>query len=476
MSAQSNSKQKGVRKTLLMGIFWRILIIEAILLIGTLLYEAISINADLSHLSWYAFRILGLVVIIILFMMLTLQRFLTKKIIAPLEAIAAANERFLQENENEAKDLDLFEDAPREIAGIASTRRRMLETILKVSEERLQLAGFIRDTFGRYLSRKVVDEIIEKPAGRRIGGRKETVTVLMSDLRGFTGMSEAEDAEVLVRLLNRYLERMSGIILRYDGIIDEFIGDAILAVFGVPEKHEDDAQRAIACALTMQNALQELNGEMTAEGFPVLEMGIGINTGNAVVGNIGSEVRTKYGIVGTVVNRASRIESNTVGGDVLIGEETYRLVRDFVTVDAPRSVMMKGLKSPLVYYSVTSIGPPYDVALKRSSESKKGAEIHLPFQCWKVEDKKIVGEPWSGETVFFKEHLITAYFNQQIAPMTDIKLIFDFCVEAHCFDDVYAKVLPAEEYEQKSSLHRLGITSMSQKDREILSKWVSAAS
>jgi len=88
----------------------------------------------------------------------------------------------------------------------------------------------------------------------------------------------------------------------------------------------------------------------------------------------------------------------------------------------------------------------------------------------------IVGEPWSGETVFFKEHLITASLNQQIAPMTDIKLIFDFCVEAHCFDDVYAKVLPAEEYEQKSSLHRLGITSMSQKDREVLSKWVSAAS
>ncbi len=476
MPAQSRNRHKGVRETLLMGVFWRILIIEAILLIGTLLYEAVSTNADIHHLLWYAFRILGLVCIIILFMMFTLQRFLTKKIIAPLEAIAAANERFLQENENEAKDLDLPEDAPREIKGIVSTRRRMLETILKVSEERLQLAGFIRDTFGRYLSRKVVDEIIEKPTGRSIGGRKETVTVLMSDLRGFTGLAEAEDAEVLVRLLNRYLERMSEIILGYDGMIDEFIGDAILAVFGVPEKHEDDAQRAIACALTMQNALQELNAEMTAEGYPVLEMGIGINTGNAVVGNIGSEVRAKYGIVGTVVNRASRIESNTVGGDLLIGEETYRLVRDVVTVDAPRSVMMKGLKSPLVYYSVTSIRPPYDVALKERSESKKGAEIHLPFQFWTVEDKKIVGGPWSGETVFFKENLITASLNQPIVPMTDIKLVFDFCAEAHCFDDVYAKVLPTEEYEHKSSIHRLRITSVSQKDREVLNKWISAAS
>lgn len=475
MPEEPSSKDKGVRETLLMGVFWRILIIEVILLIGTLLYEAVSRDAGISHLLWYALRILGLVGIIILFMMVTLQSFLTKKIIAPLEAIAAANERF-QESEKGAKDLDLPENAPREIKGIVSTRRRMLETILKVSEERLHLADFIRDTFGRYLSRKVVDEIIEKPTGRRIGGRRETVTVLMSDLRGFTSMSEAKDAEELVRLLNRYLERMSRIILRYDGMIDEFIGDAILAVFGVPEKREDDAGRAVACALSMQNALQELNNEMMAEGYPALEMGIGINTGNVIVGNIGSEARTKYGIVGTVVNRASRIESNTVGGEVLIGEETYHFVREFITIDAPRSVMMKGLKSPLVYYSVTAIGPPYDVALTGRSKSKRGVEIHLPFQCWKVEGKRIVGEPGSGETMIFKENLLTASINQPIEPMTDIKLIFDFCVEAHCFDDVYAKVLPAEEYEQKSSIHRLGITSMNQKDREVLKKWISEAS
>ena len=143
----------------------------------------------------------------------------------------------------------------------------------------------------------------------------------MSDLRGFTSMSEARDAEEVVRLLNRYLARMSEIIFAYDGIIDEFIGDAILAVFGVPEKRKDDPARAVACALSMQNALHELNDEIISEGYPALEMGIGINSGTVIVGNIGSEMRAKYGIVGTVVNRAARIESNTVGGEVLIGEE-----------------------------------------------------------------------------------------------------------------------------------------------------------
>jgi adenylate cyclase len=475
MPDQSSSKDKGVRETLLMGVFWRILIIEVILLVGTLLYEAVARDAGISHLFWYAFRILALVGMIILFMMVTLQRFLTKKIIAPLEAIAAANERF-QKSDYEAKDVDLAMEAPREIKGIVSTRRQMLHTILKVSEERLHLADFIRETFGRYLSRKVVDEIIQKPSGRSIGGRLETVTVLMSDLRGFTSMSETTEAEEVVRLLNRYLARMSEIIVGYDGTIDEFVGDAILAVFGVPEKREDDPARTVACALSMQNALQELNDELMAEGYPALEMGIGINTGTVIAGNIGSEVRAKYGIVGTVVNRAARIESNTVGGEVLIGEETYRLVRDFVTTDPPNSIMMKGLKSPLVCYSVKAIGLPYGVALIRRTESEKGVEIRLPFNCWKVDGKNIVGEPRRGETSMFKENLITASISPALEPMTDIKLIFNFCAEAHCFDDVYAKVLPVEEGIQKSATHHLGITFMDQKDREVLKKWISEAS
>ncbi|MBT3257981.1 MAG: hypothetical protein HN366_16220 [Deltaproteobacteria bacterium] len=475
MSHYISRKDRGVRKTLLMGVFWRILVIEAILLIGTLLYEAVSGDAGVSHLLWYALRILGLVGIIILFMMVTLQRFLRKKIITPLEAIAKANEQF-QKNDSGVEDIDLPEETPREIKGIVSTRRQMLDTILKVSEERLHLADFIRDTFGRYLSRKVVDEIIEKPAGRKIGGRRETVTVLMSDLRGFTSMMEERDAEEVVLLLNQYLGRMSEIILGYDGTIDEFIGDGILAVFGVPEKQLDDAARAVACALSMQNALQQLNDEIISEGYPVLEMGIAVNTGSAIVGNIGSRARTKYGIVGVVVNRAARIESNAVGGDVLMGEETYRLVSGSVTTDPPRSVMMKGLKTPLVYYAITAISDPYNVALNRRTESKKGVEIHLPFHYWKVDGKNIVGDPLRGETSIFRENLITAAISPPLEPMTDIKLIFDFCQEAHCFEDIYAKVMPVGEDGQKSVTHHLRITSMNQEDKDIINRWIEEVS
>jgi len=470
----SKKAGRGVRETLLMGVFWRILLTEGILLGGTLVYEAMTANAEATHLFWYAVRIMSLVALIILFMMVTLRSFLTRKIISPLEAIVRSNRR-LQDNDPEAREIPLSGGGPREIKEIVSSRAQMLETIFKVSEERLHLVNFVRDTFGRYLSKKVVDEILKSPEGQEIGGRRETVTILMSDLRGFTSLSETKDPEEMVLLLNRYLERMSKVLLDFDGMIDEFIGDAILAVFGVPEKRNDDPFRAVACALAMQNSLRELNDEIVKEGYPPLEMGIGINTGSVIVGNIGSEMRMKYGIVGTTVNTAARIESNTIGGQVLIGEETYELVKGLVTIETPQTAMMKGLREPLVSFPVTAIGPPYDIQLTPRTDSEKGVDINLPFHCWKVEKKKIASESMWGETTMLQENLIRASIDPPLEPLTDIKLIFDFCMDAHCFDDIYAKVIDLDRQKEKATNH-LRITSISQKDRKVLKKWISEAS
>ncbi|MGD9075727.1 MAG: adenylate/guanylate cyclase domain-containing protein [Desulfobacteraceae bacterium] len=474
-SDPSKSGKNSVKKILLVGVFWRILFIEAILLVASLLYRALTESPAAADLFWYAMRIIFLIGIIIAFMMVTLRSFLTRKIISPLEAIASSNRRLqIRDIDPNARNIELPKDTPVEIKEIVDTRTQMLTTLLKVSEERLRLVDFIRDTFGRYLSKKLVDEILETPEGQKIGGRTETVTILLSDLRGFTGLSETRGPEEMVELLNRYLERMSKVILAYDGIIDEFIGDAILAVFGVPEKREDDAERAVACGLAMQNALMELNEEIVSKGYPPLEMGIGINTGTVIVGNIGSELRTKYGIVGFPVNEAARIESNTTGGQVLIGESTYKLVKALVKADSPQTVMMKGLKKPLVSYPVSEIGPPYDVKSSFQVDTESGVEISLPFHCWKVDDKKIASEAINGETMRMNESVITASVDPPFRPLTNIKLIFDFCVDAHCFDDIYAKVVSVEEHKGKT-VNNLRITSINQKDRDILNKWMEDA-
>ena len=361
-------RREGVRKVLLKGIFWRILIIESILLVWSLLYRAfVDHHAQPAELFWYTVRITILVAIIILFVMVTFRKFLNKKIILPLEEISASNRRLKESNSSEI-DLKVGDDAPMEIREIVATRKEMLATLFKVSEERLRLVNFIRDMFGRYLSKKVVDNILESPEGHKIGGRRKTVTILISDIRGFTSLSETMDPEIMVQLLNRYLERMSKIILDYDGIIDEILGDSILAVFGVPEKHETDPVRAVACAIAMQNALEDLNSEFIREGHPPLEMGIGINTGSVVVGNIGSEVRMKYAVVGSAVNTAARIESNTVGGQILIGESTYDLVKETVISDVPQAFMVKGIKRPLVTYAVKRIGQLEIVTVRENDQ------------------------------------------------------------------------------------------------------------
>ncbi|MCA9450968.1 MAG: adenylate/guanylate cyclase domain-containing protein, partial [Candidatus Omnitrophica bacterium] len=173
--------------------------------------------------------------------------------------------------------------------------------------------AFITRTFGRYLSDDVVERILDDPRGLSLGGELRTVTVLMNDLRGFTSMCERLRPAEVVALLNRYLECMTAVILEHEGTIDEFIGDAILVIFGAPLARPDDARRAVACALSMMLAMDEFSAWCLERGLPQLEMGIGLNTGDVIVGNIGSERRLKYGIVGATVNLTSRIETYTVG-------------------------------------------------------------------------------------------------------------------------------------------------------------------
>ena len=466
---EKNVKNRGIRQILLAGVFWRILAIEMILLAWSVAYKMVSEDASGEELLWYALRIILLVVVIIVFMMLSLRRFLERKIIRPMEAVAEANRR-LDVAHPEVDQVQLDDNAAVEIREVVSTRAKMLQAILKVSNQRLQLVNFIKDTFGRYLSRKIVDEILESPEGRRIGGRRQTVTVLMSDLRGFSDLSDSRDPEEMVQILNRYLEAMTQVIQRYEGVIDEFIGDAILTVFGIPEEKPGDPARAVACALAMQQTLASLNEELVADGLPPLEMGIGINTGPVVVGNLGSEARTKYGIVGAVVNVASRIESNTIGGQVLVGEATYTKVSQHLTAEPPMTVMMKGIKRPLVCYPVTGIAGPYDIHFNPKAPDPL-VEIRLPFHLWQLDGKKVVSGPIGGETHQLNASTFIVNVPEALKPLTNVKLLFRFCQDAHCFSDVYAKVIDVEN-NGHPPVYRLHVTYMDQDDRTILDNWI----
>lgn len=246
---------------------------------------------------------------------------------------------------------------------------------------------FIRDAFGRYLTQELARKLVEDPGALELGGHERTVTILMSDLRGFSGLSERLGPEAMVGLLNRYLGAMTEVIVQHRGMINEFIGDAILVLFGALEAGPDDPDRALRCALDMQRALREFNLRSAAEGLPVLAMGIGVNTGNVVAGNIGSEQRVKYGVVGTPVNLAARLESLTIGSQVLVSADCLTRCRDAFLTRGPHEVGVKGSERPLRYHEL--LGIPGEPALDLDRVSLPLVSCAISVRIARLEGKRL---------------------------------------------------------------------------------------
>ena len=225
----------------------------------------------------------------------------------------------------------------------------------KEQQYRLQLERnekFIRATFGRYLSDEIVTDILERPEGLELGGDLRRVSIMLSDIRGFTSLSENLAPAEVVSMLNRYLGIMTDIIMAHDGTIDEFIGDAILAVFGAPQYGDDDADRAVKCALAMQSAMADINALNEAEGFPAINTGIAINTGDVIAGNIGSERRSKYGFVGHPMNVTSRIEDVTAGGEILISESTLQSLKGNYVLGRSERINVRGIDETILVHQI----------------------------------------------------------------------------------------------------------------------------
>jgi class 3 adenylate cyclase/CheY-like chemotaxis protein len=238
-------------------------------------------------------------------------------------------------------------------AGIERKRWHDREELYRQQLERNE--KFIRATFGRYLSDEIVTDILERPEGLELGGDLRQVTIMMSDIRGFTTLSERLAPAQVVTMLNRYLGAMTDIIMAHQGTIDEFIGDAILAVFGAPQRRDDDADRAVNCALAMQAAMAEINALNEAEGLPAIKTGIGLNTGDVIAGNIGSERRSKYGFVGHPMNVTSRIEDLTAGGEILASDSTVHNLKGEFQLGDSQSVKVKGIDQSIVVHQILGV-------------------------------------------------------------------------------------------------------------------------
>ncbi|MBI3458195.1 MAG: HAMP domain-containing protein [Candidatus Rokubacteria bacterium] len=349
-----------------------------------------------------------------------------------------------------------------EVGRLAGTFSGMLEG--------LRQRDFIRDTFGRYVTREVVEELLGSPDGLRLGGEARVITLLVTDLRGFTRLAAELSPHQVLEILNRYLERAVAIIRRHRGTIDEIQGDGILAFFGAPLAGPDDPVRAVACALEMQLALGPFNAEQRRLGLPELAMGIGINTGQVIVGNIGSEQRTKYGAVGSAINTAYRIESYTIGGQILVSPDTYERVRPLVRVRGTVTAQFKGVEQPITLYDVSGLAGDYRLFLPETTEEVFAAlRPPLPIACFPIEGKTVSTTAVAGSLRRLGATGADIVLETPVATHTNLKIVLDLAAAGKPYE-LYAKVLApaADQGDDHGTPVHVAFTSVSEEAKAFL--------
>jgi adenylate cyclase len=207
--------------------------------------------------------------------------------------------------------------------------------------------------------------LLEAPGGIEATGQRRRVTILMTDLRGFTALAERLPPEEVIAVLNAYFEVMVDVCLRYDCIIHEMIGDALVVTFGALKPLPDHSAAGVACAIDLQNAMREVNRANERHGRPPLSMGVGVHTTEVVVGNVGSEKRSSFQVVGSGVNMTSRIESFTVGGQVLVSQSVVDEIGPLLRIDDRLETHPKGAAEPITIYAVGGIAGRYNLVLER---------------------------------------------------------------------------------------------------------------
>jgi adenylate cyclase len=347
-------------------------------------------------------------------------------------------------------------------ATILKTQQHVTELLdaIEVRQQAKELSksnAFIRQTFGRYVSEDVVTELLDHPEGLALGGERRALTILSSDLRGFTALSERMPPESVVNLLNQYLEAMFRVILEHRGTINAILGDGLFVLFGAPIKQPDSAQRAISCALHMQLALEHLRQQ---PGFlePDLEMGIGLHSGQAVVGNIGSQQRSHYSAIGSDVNLAARVEASTVGGQILITDDTLAAAGVDVELRCSFEVLPKGVAESIAVHEVVAIDGPHAVRWDRPTEAPTTLDTPLAVRFRVLDGKSAQSERHSGSLVAVSRQRAVLVVDVLPEALSDLRIELRDPPSESAMNDVYAKVLAGQRPTDDSVL--LGFTAV----------------
>lgn len=285
------------------------------------------------------------------------------------------------------------------------------------------------------------------------------VTILVADLRGFIALTATQPAGTIVTMLNLCLERMSEVINRYQGVIDKFTGDSMTVLFGAPVQRPDDVMRAIACAVEMQLAMRLLNDQYQRGRMPELFMGIGLNTGTVIAGRFGSEAFSQYTVIGNQVSLASRIESFSLRGQVLISETTYQRCHGRVSATEPVEVFVAGKLVPVKLRELIAIPSMHLKVPRQEFRRSHRAEVRIPCSLQMLEGTTVLPQAIHAHIFDIGYHGVLIELDLPIEVGFDVKLNFDMTLVEYPATDIYARVTRVK-HEDKHLLAGLEFTAL----------------
>lgn len=275
--------------------------------------------------------------------------------------------------------------------------------------------------------------------------QRRQVTILIADIRGFTSLAETHPADIIINMLNRYLALMIEIALRFGGTIDKLMGDSVMVVFGAPESQPEHVQNALACAVEMQQAMTEFNQQNDSLQMPSLYIGIGINSGEVISGPIGSPLHREYTVIGSEVNLAARIEAQSLRGQVLISESTYRRACEHILVGGPIRVMVKGKRSAVTLYELLGTTKPRLMTVPRR-EIRKSPRVQIQMPCYfqQLHDKTVLPRLHCGEVVDMGYHGLRMRSPVTLDSYGEIKMAISLQLLGARTSDIYARVVAVD--------------------------------
>ena len=291
------------------------------------------------------------------------------------------------------------------------------------------------------LLRQSISNQVEEILNYNQKTQDQNITILLSDIRGFTALSEKYKAIDIVNMLNNYFMRMNQVIDNYGGVIDKYMGDAIMVLFGAEESEDNNVLRAVACAVDMQISMDEVNKANANDGLPELFMGIGINTGLVSAGRVGSILHNEYTVIGDGVNLASRIESHSLRGQILISEHSHKLTKNHIEVGVINKVRVKGKTEMVRLYEVLSTTWPKPLEVpKREIRTSPRVDVDIEFNYQLIEGKSILPDTLIGHIKDMSYYGMFAIFDAEPELLSNIKLSLALSIMGER-KDIYAKIM-----------------------------------